>query len=481
MNFRLITKNIGLALLVDAGFMFVSMLVSILYGFDSSFSPLLLSGMLTLMVGVLPIVFVGKGQNRITTREGFIILFFAWLLSCVFGLLPYALWGGPFSLENAWFESVSGFTATGATILGDIESLPHGLLFWRSSTHFIGGLGVVVFMMMILPSSGTVKLKMRRIEISDMSAGEYNFRSNKVVRVVLTVYISMMVICTLLFMVAGMPIFDAVTHAFSVVATGGFSPRNTSIGAYGSHWIELIAVVFMLASSLHYGLLYSSIAGRNLNALRNPISRFFFTTIGLGTLFMTAGLLLTRTITNPLEAGWQSLFNVVSICTSTGLATVDTSVWPAFCILLLLYFSIQGGCSGSTTGGLKADRIWVLTRSAKAQIVRTIHPNAVIRVKSGSNVIDSEQVNSIAMYAILYIAILFVCAIIYAACGMTLVDAFTGSCAMVGNVGPAFGSVGSMSNYGAVPMLAKIIMGLEMIVGRLGLYAAFGIFAMKKV
>lgn len=480
MNFRAITKNIGLALLVDAGFMFLSVIVSAIYGFDSSFSPLLISGMLTLLVGILPILFV-KRQDRITTREGFFILFFAWMLSCIFGLLPYALWGGPFSLENAWFESVSGFTATGATILSDIESLPHGLLFWRSATHFIGGLGVVVFIMMILPSSGTVKLKMRRIEVSDISAGDYNFHSNKIVRIVLTVYISMMVLSTLLFLLTGMSIFDAVTHSFSIVATGGFSPKNTSIGAFGSHWIELIAVVFMLLSSLHYGLIYSSVAGRNLNLFRNPVTRFFFATIGIGTVMVFVSLMISGLYTNPLEAAWQAFFNVVSIGTSTGLATVDTSVWPPFCILILLYFSVQCGCSGSTTGGMKADRIWVLTRAVKAQLVRTIHPNAVIKVRSGNNVIDSEQVSSIAMYAILYLAILFAGAVVYAACGMELIDAFTGSCAMVGNIGPAFGSIGSMGNYGAVPALAKIIMGLEMIVGRLSLYAAFSLFAMKKV
>ena len=480
MNYRAIFKNIGLALLVDAGFMFVSMIVSALYGFDSAFSPLLLSGTLTLLVGILPIIFVGKGQDRITTREGFIILFFAWFLSCVFGLLPYALWGGPFSLDNAWFESASGFTATGATILSDIESLPHGLLFWRSSTHFIGGLGVVVFMLMILPSSGTVKLKMRRIEVADISAGEYNFRSNKIVRVVFTVYISVMVLCALLFWLAGMGIFDAVTHSFGVVSTGGFSPRNTSIGAFNSRWIELIAMVFMLVCSLHFGLIYSSITGRNINVLRNPISRFFFATIGLGIVFTTASLLFTGTYTNPLEALWQAAFNVISVGTSTGMATVDTSVWPPFCILILLFMAFQCGCSGSTTGGVKADRIWVLERAIRAQVLRTIHPNAVIKVKSGSNVVDSELINSIAMFTLLYFAILFLCAVIFAGCGMDLEDAFTGSVAIIGNVGPGFGSIGSLGNYSAVPFVAKVIMGLEMIVGRLGLYAAFAVFAMKK-
>ena len=480
MNLRVISKNIGLALLVDSGFMFVSALVSALYGFDASFSPLLLSGFLTLIVGILPIVFVGRGQNRITTREGFVILFFAWFLSCAFGLIPYALYGGEFSLENAWFESTSGFTATGATILQDIEALPHGLLFWRSSTHFIGGLGVVVFMLMILPSSGTVKLKMRRIEVADISAGEYNFRSNKIVKVVFTVYVSVMILCILFFWIAGMGIFDAVTHSFGVVSTGGFSPRNTSIGAFDSRWIELIAMVFMIICSLHFGLIYSSIVGRNFNVLRNPITRFYLGTLGVGIVLMTASLLFAGTYTNPLEALWQSAFNVISIGTSTGMSTVDTSVWPSFSILILLFMSFQCGCSGSTTGGVKADRIWALERAIRAQVVRTIHPNAVIKVKSGSNVVDSEMINSIAMFTLLYIAILFLCAVIYAGCGMNLEDAFTGSTAMIGNVGPGFGSIGSMSNYSAVPVVAKIIMGLEMIVGRLGLYSAFIVFAIKK-
>ena len=480
MNLRVITKNIGLALLVDALFMFISALVAALYHFDSSFSPLLLSGFLTLMVAVLPLVFVTRTTTRITTREGLVILFFAWFLSCVFGLLPYALWGGPFSLENAWFESVSGFTATGATILEEIEGLPHGLLFWRNATHFIGGLGVVVFMMMILPSSGTVKLKIRHLEVSEMSAGEYNFRSNKIVKVVLTVYLTMMAAATVLFIIAGLPVFDAVTHAFSVVATGGFSTRNASIGAYGSRWVELIAMFFMLASSLHYGLIYSSIAGRNFNLFRNPVVKFFLTCLGIGIVMVFGGLLITGTYTNPLEAFWQAMFNVISLSSSTGMATVDTSVWPAFCVLILLFLSIMCGCSGSTTGGLKADRVWLLLRAVRAQVVRTIHPNAVIRVKAGNTVADTEQINSIGTYTILYFLILFICAVYYGGCGMDLEDSFTASCAMVGNVGPAFGTVGSLENYAAVPVFAKLMMGLEMIVGRLGLYAFFAVFALRR-
>lgn len=480
MNLRVITKNIGLALLVDAGFMLLSAAVAAYYKFDSSFSPLLLSGMLTLMVALLPIIFVGKGQNRITTSEGLLILFLAWLLSCVFGVMPYALYGGEFSLENAWFESTSGFTATGATILQNVEALPRGLLFWRQATHFIGGLGVVVFMMIILPSAGTVKLRMRQLEVSDMSAGDYNFRSNKIVRVVLTIYVSLMVMCALLFILAGMTVFDAVTQAFSVVATGGFSTRNASLGAFGSRWIEIIAMCFMLISSLHYGLIYSSVTGRNLSVFRNPVVKFFFATIGIGIVLVFASLMLNGVYTNPLEALHQAAFNVVTLGSSTGLATVDTSVWPTFAIMILLYFSVQCGCSGSTTGGVKADRIWLLLRAVRSQIVRTIHPNAVVRIEWNGQSADSGMVNSVASYILIYIIILFICAALYSACGMDLVDSFTGSLACVSNVGPAFGSIGSLSNYSQVPVVAKIVMALEMIVGRLGFYAAFSIFAIRK-
>ena len=480
MNHRVITRNVALALMVVAGFMLASAGVSAFYKFDSAFSPLLLSGMLTLMVAILPMVFVHKGENRITNKEGLLILFLAWFLSCLFGLLPYALYGGEFSLENAWFESASGFTATGATCLTDIEALPRGLLFWRQSTHFLGGLGVVVFMMIILPSAGTIKLRMRHLEVSSMSAGDYNYRSNKIVGVVLTVYVSLMVACSLLFLVAGMPLFDSVCHAFSAVATGGFSIRNTSIGAYDSRWIELIAMFFMLMSSLHYGQIYASISGRNLGIFRNPVVKFFLASLGVGIVLVFAGLMISGTYTNPLMALWQATFNVVSLGSSTGLATVDTSVWPSFCIVVLLYFGIQCGCSGSTTGGMKADRIMLLARAVRAQIVRTFHPNAVVRINWGGQSAEVGMVNSVVAYVVLYFVIMLFCALIYSACGMDLVDSFTGSCACVGNVGPAFGTIGSLENYAAVPVVAKIIMGLEMIVGRLGIYAAFIVFALKK-
>ena len=290
MNIRAISRNIGIALIVDAVFMFVSVIVSALNGYDESFSPLLLSGILTFTTGVFPIIFVSEKQAEINIREGFAIIFFAWFLSCIFGMMPYALYGQEFSLINSWFESVSGFTATGATVLQDIEALPRGLLFWRSSTHYIGGLGVVLFMMIILPSIGSVKLKMSKVELVDVSKVNYNFKSNHLVKVIMSVYFGLTTALTLLLMVAGMGFFDAVNHAFCTVSTGGFSTRNASIGAFGSRWIEFIIMAFMLLSSLHFGLIYTSVTGRNLKLFKNPITKFFLLSIVVAVLLVAIDL-----------------------------------------------------------------------------------------------------------------------------------------------------------------------------------------------
>ena len=278
MNVGVISRNVGIALISCAVFMFLSALVAALDGFDSSFSPLLLSAIVTLMVGVFPLIFVRRHRD-INTKEGLAILLIAWFLCCIFSMLPYVLWGGEFTLVNAWFESASGITTTGATILQDIEALPKGLLFWRSSTHYIGGLGVVVFIMMILPSFGTVRFKMSKMDVEDISKDNYRYKSNKFIRVVVTVYAGITVCSFVSLLLAGMPLFDAANHALSVTATGGFSTKNASIAAYDSPLIEWILIFFMIVASLHFGLIYASFATRSFKVLKNPITKFYLATI----------------------------------------------------------------------------------------------------------------------------------------------------------------------------------------------------------
>lgn len=480
MNWGVISRNVGIALISCAVFMFLSALVAMLDGFDSSFSPLFLSAILTMMTGIFPLIFVRRHKD-INMREGLAILLIAWFLCCIFSMLPFVLWGGEFTLVNAWFESASGITTTGATILNDIEALPKGLLFWRSSMHYIGGLGVVVFIMMILPSFGTVRFKMSKMDMEDISRHNYQYKSNKFIRVVVSVYAGITVCSFVSLLLAGMPLFDAANHALSVTATGGFSIKNASIAAYDSPLIEWILIFFMIVASLHFGLIYASFATRTFKVLHNPITKFYLATIAVAGLLVAANLVSSGTVPNVWEALRHSYFTVVSTISTTGFGSTDTNVWPVFSILILLYVGIQCGCSGSTTSGLRSDRVYLTFKAARAQLVKIAWPNAVVQVKTGGQAIDRDMITSVALYVLLYLILVLVMSIVYAAFGLDLLTSVSASVSMMSNVGPCFGTFGSsMSSFATAPEVVKVLMGIQMIIGRLGIYSILLVFVLYR-
>lgn len=470
MNVSVVARNIGIALLFNAMFMFLSAAVSVVYDFDSAFSPLLLSGVITFTTGLFPLIFVRR-HEEIHIKEGFTIIVLSWILSCLFGMLPYVLWGGEFSLINAWFESVSGYTTTGGTILQDIEALPKSLLFWRSSTHFIGGIGVVVFMLLILPMVSTFKMRLTKLEMTSLSKENYRFRTKQAIRVIASVFVGLTVFSAIAFFLAGMSIFDAVNHAFSVVTTGGFSTKNASIGAYDSWLIEFVAVVFMLLGGMHFGLIYSTFAERSLKLFRSPITKFYLGTVAVATVLVSLDLFVHGVEGSFWENIWNSLFNVVSFISTTGFGTVDTSVWPSLSILLLIFLSIQCACSGSTTGGLKSDRVFIFWKSFRVQLRMQMHPNAVIPVRVGNSIVENSMVSAVNLYIAVYFLFMFIGAALLSVMGVDFLDAFSASVANLGNVGPGFGSVGSLENYSEIPVMGKFILALQMLFGRLEIYS----------
>ncbi len=480
MNWGVISRNVGIALICCASFMFLSALVSVLDGFDSSFSPLLLSAILTMMVGIFPLVFVRRHRD-INTQEGLAILLISWFLCCIFSMLPFVLWGGEFSLVNAWFESASGITTTGATVLEDIEALPKGLLFWRSSTHYIGGLGVVVFIVMILPSFGTVRFKMSKMGVDDISKNNYQYKSNKFIRVVVTVYAGITICSFLSLLLAGMPLFDAANHALSVTATGGFSTKNASIAAYDSPLIEWVLIFFMIVASLHFGLIYASFATRSFKVLKNPVTKFYLSTILAASLLIAVNLVTSGTIPNVAEALRHSFFTVVCTISTSGFGSTDTNVWPTFSIILLLYVALQCGCSGSTTSGLRSDRVYLTLKAAWAQVIKMAYPTAVVQVKSDGQAVDREMLSSVSLYVLLYLILTLIMAVVYSAFGIDLLTAVSASVSMMSNVGPCFGSFGSsMSNFAMAPEAVKVLMGFQMIIGRLGIYSILLVFVLYR-
>ena len=477
MNWKAISRNVGLALLVSSLFMLLSVLVSVLNGGDSALTALIISFTITFLVGVFPFIFVRR-THVITLKEGYVTITLSWLLSFVFGMLPYAMWGGPFSLENAWFESVSGFTTTGATILDNVEALPHSLLFWRASTHFIGGLGVVVFLLLVIPDSSPVKLRLVNMEISSLSRGAYAMRANRTVNIFAYVYLGIFFLGMILYLIGGMSVFDAVCHAMSVCATGGFSTRNASIGAFGSRWIEASTMLCMYLSSLHFGLLFLTIVNRSLKPLNNAVVKYYtgsllFFSLVLGILLKSRGF--CDGWGNSL---WNGLFEVMCISTTTGFAIIDNSAWPPVMGALIIIVATVCACAGSTSGGLKIDRIVLLFKTIGRQINRILHPSSVNEIKFGGKVLKDEDISPQLLYILLYFLLLLVSAVICLASGVGWQNSLAASVTSISNVGPALGDMGSMGSFNIAPLAAKLIYTMDMFLGRVEIYPVLAVVAM---
>lgn len=468
MRFNVILRYVGAVMLCLSAFMAVSAGISLVSN-DAGFYPLLLSALLTLLLGAFPMIFVSKADS-ITTKEGFMIVVGSWVLSCVVGMFPYLIWGGEFTLVNAWFESVSGFTTTGASILTDIEALPQGLLFWRSATNWIGGVGVVMFALLILPSLGTNKMALSGIELSSLAKDNYRYRTQMVVKILLTIYIGLTIITTLLLKVSGMRWFDAVNHAMSASATGGFSTKNASVGFYDSPLIEWILIVMMFISSLHYGLIYSTFTRKANNIFRSEVVRVYAAIIVGATLLIGASLYFSDTYENIFTSLRQSAFQVVSLITTTGFATANTNLWTPFAIVILIILSIICGCAGSTSGGAKVDRVLLYGKVLKARLRGQQHPNAIIRIRLDGILQEDRQVNTVTLFLTTYFVLILLGTLSSALFGMDLLSAFSSSVAFIGNVGPGFGAVGSLDNYAELPSILKIQGSILMLMGRLEIF-----------
>ena len=468
-NVKAISTNVGKALLVSAFFMFISLLISIAEGCDSAFTPLLISFIITATVGAFPFIFV-RNAPLLSLRDGYLTIFVAWFLSFVFGMLPYVLWGGEFTLVNAWFESVSGYTTTGATILNDIEALPKSLLFWRSSTHCIGGLGVVVFLLMVMPSASPFRLKLTNMEMSSLSKEGYRYNSSKTVWVITSVYICLIIASCLAFWAAGMSLFDAVNHAFSVASTGGFSTRNLSISYYDSNVIDIVALVFMTLSAMHFGLIYSVFVTRSLKPMNNPVVIYYLSSIVVMTALVTFVLVSRGGYTSLGTAAMHASFNVVSYMTTTGFAICDNASWPFLTDLVLMIAAIQCGCSGSTTGGLKVDRVVIAFKAIINELRHKLHPASVSRLKMGRQYLPDSMVGAVCLYIVLYMIVVLVSAVLVMLSGVEAMEAVSGTLASVGNIGPGLDKVSAMCNYSMQPAVAKLIFTFDMFLGRLEIF-----------
>lgn len=456
--------------------LFVLMLFSALSAYldhrDGSLTAFLVSSGITLAAGLGGVLFT-KPIQRIDLKTGFFIVTGCWVAACLFGAVPFLLYGHEFNFVNALFESVSGFTTTGASILNDIEAVPQGLLFWRIATSWIGGIGVVSLVSILITTRNDKHSQLAGLELSSIAKEYYHGRRKQFIYRILTVYVGLTLASTYGLHLAGMRWFDAVTHAMSACSTCGFSTKNLSVAAFDSPVVEAILSVSMILASINFSLIFSTFwpSGSNRKNLFNTrIVKVFIGAVLLGMVCLTLDLWLTKTYGTLLESFRVASFQMCSITTTTGFATADTNLWPFFCKGVLIVGSLICGCSGSTSGGIKIDRVWVALKGTSEMFKSLTNPNKYSYVRLDGSTKTEEEVTSVISFIMLYLFIVLIGMVVFQLGGLDFQTGASASIACMGNVGPGFGAVGSLGNYAGLSDFLKLFSVVLMLLGRLEIY-----------
>ncbi|MBW1740988.1 MAG: TrkH family potassium uptake protein [Deltaproteobacteria bacterium] len=460
-------------------FLGLTMVFPLLFGLyykDESVVPLLKSIAVTLGSGfVLYLLFRSAKGEIMGHREGMGVVAIGWTAAGFFGALPY-YWGGVFNtFSDAFFESISGLTTTGASVLNNIEVVARGFLFWRSLTHWLGGMGIIVLSLAILPLLGIGGMQLYKAEVPGPVPDKLKPRIRDTAMVLWKVYVFFSAAETVLLMLGGMDLFEALCHTFGTMATGGFSSRNASIGSYQSPYIDTVVIVFMLFAGINFSLHYQCLKGDPLAFWRNSEFRFFIGVVGIFFLAITLNIYHTvyETLSEAIRFG---TFQVVSIITTTGYVTADYEKWPSLSQNILLFCMFLGASAGSTGGGMKCLRIMLLLKHSYKQLFSLIHPHAVTQVKLGGRPITNEVLHSIWGYFMLYLGLFILCAFLLAAMGVDVITSFAAVAATIGNIGPGLGMVGPTDHYAHIPEMGKWLLILCMLLGRLEIYTILILF-----
>ena len=477
MNTRIITWYIGISLLLVCALMTVSAVIACITPGDESRIPLIYSAFLTGVIGIFPVIFVSPGSHRLNFREGNCIVVCAWVAGCLFGMLPYLFYGGEFSWVNALFESVSGFTTTGASILTDIEALPRGLLFWRNSTAWVGGIGIVTLFSRII-FGGSVRSMLSGSEISDVALQSFSGqRSEFFANRMLVVYIGLTIVAFAALRAVGIGWFEAATTAMSATSTCGFCTRNESIASFHNPAAEVILIVIMLASGINFSMIFlSCVKARHFHLFSSEVVRSFLWMFAASTAIVYIDLFVSGGYLRAGATLREEAFQVASLVTTTGFATADTNLWPPLSMSVLVACSLVCGCSGSTSGGIKTDRIVLVRKEIVRKIKNYVTPHSVHSVQIDGHARSEEQIGDAEAFLFCYFMILVLFGIVNVAGGLDFVTGLTASIACIGNVGPGFGDVGSMDNYSQVPTLLKFTSMAEMLIGRLEIFPVLYLF-----
>ncbi|MGM0565700.1 MAG: TrkH family potassium uptake protein [Bacteroidota bacterium] len=477
-NYPIIGKIIGILLILEGVFMFLSLPFSIhfqepdlnaikLFVPEMDFWPLLLSGAITVFLGLSLFLIFRKAPKTMSKREGYIIVSFSWVIISVFGALPL-FFSGVANYADAFFETVSGFTTTGATILTDIEGVSKGLLFWRALTHWIGGMGIIVLSLAILPVLGIGGMSLFVAEVPGPTPDKLHPRITATAKRLWGIYVLLTFVETLLLMLGGMDLFDGLSHAFATMATGGFSTRDASIAAF-SPYIQYVILVFMLLAGTNFTLHYLALHGKLKEVFQNEEYRYYLGLLALASLIISLVLIFNAGM--PVEKAIRdALFQVVAIVTTTGFITSDYLLWPGFLWMLIFLLMFTGGSAGSTGGGIKIMRQLLILKNSFLELKRIIHPNAVIPVRFNGRAVPGNVMYNIMAFFVIYLIIFATSTLIMSSMGLDYETAIGSAAATLGNIGPGIGGVGPVENYAGIPLGGKWFLSFLMILGRLELF-----------
>ena len=472
-SYRFVAYLIGLLLAFESMLLLACCCVSIVYG-ERDLMSFIVSFAVCLSVSAILLVYGRRRKCAMSRNEGYIVVALSWVFFSVFGMIPY-LWGGFIpNITDAFFETMSGFTTTGATILDNIESMPHGILFWRSLTQWIGGLGIVCFTIVLLPGFGASSQMLYLSEATGVTHNKLYPKTRVMARYIFMVYILLTAIESALLMAGGMGLFDALCHSMTTTATGGFSTKQESIAYWHSPYMEYVVSIFMLLSAINFSLYIVAFKSK-WKKLREFVElKWFACSVGLLTLIISAVLFLNNGYSAE-EAFRKSLFQVATCHTSCGFATDDYNLWPPFTWMLLIFAMLSGGCTGSTSGGVKNLRLIIIANCIRNQFRQILHPRAVLPVKVGG-LFDNKLLTTVLVFFAAYLSVAFIGWTLLMAFGVGFTEAMSTVISSMGNVGPGLGSFGPAFSWAALPDAAKWILSSLMLIGRLEIFGFLLIF-----
>ena len=473
-NKKMIFRVLGVLLFIESAMFLLCAAVSLCYG-EQDYQYFLYTILLNTLVGGVLLICSRGAENRLTRRDGYCIVTFTWFLFTLFGMLPFYFSGGIPSVTDAFFETMSGFTTTGATILDDIESLSHGLLFWRSLTQWIGGLGIVFFTIAVLPIFGGGTIQLFSAEAIGVTHDKTHPRIDVMAKWLWMIYAILTIAETVLLMIGGMSFFDAVCHSFSTTATGGYSTKQASVAYWKSPFIEYVIAIFMILSGINFSLYFMCLKGKGKRLFQDDEFRWFMKSVSILTLVITLALVFQNHY-DWEKAFRRALFQVATAHTSCGFATDDYNLWPSFTWMLLIFAMLSGGCTGSTSGGIKNMRLMILARNIKNEFKRMLHPRAVLPVRVNRQVISTSIIASVNTFFVFYLFCILAGWILLMFFGVGIIEAMSTVISSLGNVGPGLGAFGPASSWAALPDAAKWILSFLMLIGRLELFAVLLLF-----